>query len=94
MANDREKRELVRKVSDLVSRRYGGSYAAAFRHYARQGGGDDKSVDREELMLLLDDADVGNRITRGMWADGVIKAVDHSGDGKISYEEFESVIRG
>lgn len=93
MANDREKRELVRKVSDLVSRRYSGDYAAAFRHYAGQGG-DNKSVDREELMQLLYDADVGNRITRSMWADGVIKQVDRSGDGKISYDEFERVIRG
>jgi Ca2+-binding EF-hand superfamily protein len=93
MASQRDKQELVRKVSDLVGRRYGGNYEAAFRDYGGRKG-DNKTVDREELMELLYDADVGNRITRGMWADGVIKEVDRDGDGKISYSEFEAVIRG
>ncbi len=92
MASEKDKKMLVRKVSDLVSRRYGGSYEAAFRDYGGRKGGD-STVDREELMELLYDADVGNRITRGMWADGIIREIDRDGDGKISYSEFEAILK-
>lgn len=92
MAGDKEKRELVRKVRDLVQRRYGGNYESAFRDYARKRSRD-VTVDRDELMDLLYDADVGNRITRGMWADGIIRELDKDSDGRISWSEFESVMK-
>lgn len=92
MADDKNKRELVRKVSDLVDRRFGGSYEAAFQSYSRKNGNDSK-VDSGELSELLSDASVGNMITRGAWVSGIMREMDKDGDGKISWNEFESVIK-
>ncbi len=92
MADDKNKRELVRKVSDLVDRRYHGSYEDAFRFYARKGSSDGK-VDSTELTQLLADASVGNMFTRSAWVSGIMGSMDKDGDGKISWNEFESVIK-
>ncbi len=92
MAGEKEKAELVRKVSGLVSRKFGGSYRAAFDHYARKRSSD-PVVDKDELIDLLRDADVGNGMTRGFWADGIIREVDADHDGKVAWSEFERVMR-
>jgi Ca2+-binding EF-hand superfamily protein len=93
MADDANKQELVRKVSDLVMRKHGGDYRQAFDHYAAKRSGSSGAVDRQELIDLLKDADIGNRVTHGMWADGIMKELDTDKDGKISWREFESIIR-
>jgi Ca2+-binding EF-hand superfamily protein len=93
VASDSDKRELVRKVGELVRTRFGSNYQSAFQHYARKRTADPK-VDRDELYDLLDDAGVGNGITRGAWASGIIRELDKDGDAKISWSEFEAVIKG
>jgi Ca2+-binding EF-hand superfamily protein len=92
MASDKDKKELVQKVSELVRNRYGGSYESAFRHYSRSKSQDD-TVDSGELRELLSDAAVGNGITRGAWASGIIGELDKDGDGRISWREFETVVK-
>lgn len=87
--SDSNRKELVKKVSELVSRRFGGNYETAFRAYAQ---GDEK-VDSNELRDLLYDADVGNGFTRGAWVDGIIRQLDGDNDGKISWQEFQSVMK-
>jgi hypothetical protein len=48
---------------------------------------------RAELEALLKDADVGNWLTRGSWADGIIAELDTDQDGYISAAEFEAVLK-
>ena len=79
-----EEQELKDKVAALVAKDHGGDYAKAFAHYA----GADGVVDRKELVKLLKDASVGNGLTRGVWADEIIKRFDTDGSGTISDQEF------
>ena len=86
--DDDNVRELKTKVGGLVASRFAGDYKAAFKHYdADKDGG----VDKAELGHLLSDAGVGNGLTRGTWASRIIEKLDGSGDGKIEWNEFESV---
>lgn len=50
-------------------------------------------ADREELLKLLADADVGNFMTRGELASGMMKEVDADKDGSISWIEFEQKLK-
>ena len=88
---DKRKKELVKRVSDLVYGRFGGDYNAAFNHYATKSSAE-PSVDADELRELLSDAGVGNSVTRGVWVRGIIGELDRDMDGKISAAEFQSVI--
>jgi hypothetical protein len=86
-ADDDENVVLLReKIRALVARRYGNSFVALFNHYGAHG------ADHAALVQLLEDADVGNIFTRGLWADGVMKRVDANHDGLISWEEFASIV--
>jgi hypothetical protein len=42
----------------------------------------------------LKDAEIGSGLTRWAWAKGIMGEVDTSGDGAISWAEFEAVFRG
>jgi len=92
MATEEEKAELKSKVSKLVDQKYGGDWDRAFRHYAAKGGSG-SLVEKDDLLVLLEDADIGNWMTRGAWADGIIEELDSSGDGKISKPEFQKVLK-
>jgi len=82
-----EEKELVSKVKALVAKSYEGDTRKAFDAYA----GPDGEIDEDELSALLSDADVGNALTRGFWVSGIISKLDKSGNGKISWSEFETV---
>lgn len=88
-AEDPNVTELTTKVQRLVERRFQGDGRAAFDHYA----GADGQVNRDELSRLLSDAGVGNFITRGAWVSGIMERVDGNGNGKISWGEFNAVMR-
>lgn len=85
------KKELVTKVRHLVDLRHGGDFNSAFRHYANSHSADAK-VNRGELIQLLTDAGIGNSLTRGRWASGVMEEIDTDGDDKISASEFAGAI--
>jgi hypothetical protein len=87
---DENEKELKQKVGALVSSQFGGDYKKAFTHY---DGDKDGAVTKGELVQLLEDAGVGNGITRGMWAKGIIAKLDTSHDKGIQWGEFESVFR-
>ena len=89
MPSEEQKAELKQKIGDLITTRFGGDDAAAFRDYADSVG----LIDRTSLKNLLCDAGVGNSLTRGAWADGILAAVDTDRDRKISWAEFVSVFR-
>lgn len=85
-------RELMEKVGRLVQRSFGGDYRAAFDHYDASNDG---AIGRKELLRLLEDADIGGRMTRGLWADGILTKIDAehgNGDGRIQWPEFQRVV--
>ena len=90
MANEDKRREIDEKVTALVKSRFGGDYRAAFAHYDADGNG---VIDRDELKALLKDAGIGSGLTRWAWAKGIMGEVDTSGDGAISWAEFEAVFQ-
>jgi hypothetical protein len=82
-------KELREKVAKLVDEKFGGDYQAAFDHYNKNR---DTGIDHGELMDLLGDADIGNFITRGFWADGVLDFLDKKAgdkDGRVQWSEFQ-----
>lgn len=87
----KEEKELVEKVGKLVNKKFGGSYKKAFQHYDRKPK--NLEIDRKELIVLLEDADVGNWATRGTWADGIIKKMDKNGNKSIDWGEFEKALK-
>ena len=84
-----QKNELRDKVSKLVGDKFGGDYHKAFEHYDEVKDG---KISRRELAKLLGDAGIGNWLTRGAWASGIIAELDTDQDGSISQAEFESVL--
>jgi len=85
--------EIVAKISALMQKNHGGSDAAARRRlfdaYDKDGDG---HICRSELTRLLEDAGIGNALTRGFWVKGVIAKLDTDDTQTISYEEFEAVV--
>jgi Ca2+-binding EF-hand superfamily protein len=92
MASESQRRELVDKVTKLLAERFGGDCHKAFEHYDRDKK--DGRINKAELLELLKDAGVGNWLTRGVWADGILAALDADKDGAISSPEFEAVLKG
>jgi len=91
MGAESQKRELTDKVTTLINDRFGGDYHKAFEHYDSDKR--DGKINKAELGELLKDAGIGNWLTRGAWADGIIAALDADKDGTISGPEFEAVLK-
>ena len=87
---DSNERELKLKIGKLVTEKFDGDYKKAFEHYDTSRGG---SVGKSELVKLLSDAGVGNGLTRGAWASGIIDKLDANQDKAIDWSEFESVFK-
>jgi hypothetical protein len=81
-------KELKAKVGALVTSKYGGDYKTAFDHYDADK---DAGIKKDEIIKLLEDAGVGNRFTRGAWANGILKKLDKGQDGKVQWDEFQAV---
>lgn len=82
---DSNRDELLSKVQRLADARFGGSVEKLLTHYDTNK--DDK-YNRQELGRLLQDANVGNRLTRNRWIDGIFAQLDTNRDGFISRQEF------
>ncbi|MBW2525643.1 MAG: EF-hand domain-containing protein [Deltaproteobacteria bacterium] len=90
--NEEQIRELKDKFKRWIDQDFGGDWDKAFRTVANRANSVN-TINREELLWALEQAGIGNWITRGMWADGIIKELDKSGDRAISEREFNSVFR-
>jgi len=86
-----EEEELKTKVKKLVGNTFEGNWRKTFDYY--------KKIDTQKAKMgpkaldqLLKDADVGSFLTRGLWVDGILKALDQNNDGLISWDEFEVIL--
>jgi len=84
-AVDSNRDELLSKMQHLADTRFMGSVEKMLVHYDKNK--DDK-YNRQELGQLLQDANVGTRLTRNRWIDGIFAQLDSNRDGYISREEF------
>src|SRR5665647_142048 len=89
---DSNETELSTKLGGLVNTKFGGDLKKAFGHY-----GDTKShepsLDKDELVEMLHDADVGNSMNRGEWATALIAKLDTNKDGEINWKDFQSMVK-
>jgi hypothetical protein len=82
--------ELANKLGALVDSQFDGDLKKAFAHYGdRQSH--DPSMDKEELIEMLHDADVGNSMNRGEWATALMAQVDPNHTGKIGWQAFAKI---
>ena len=88
-ASESDVKELKDKVSKLVKSQFGGDYRKAFDYYDVDHDG---GVNAAEVRKLLEDAGVGNRLTRGRWVAGILEQLDTNRNGKIEWKEFQDGI--
>lgn len=81
--------ELKTKIAALVRDSFGGDYKKAFGYYDP----DQDGIGSDELSQLLEEADVGNVFTRSSWVAGILDKVDTDQDGRISWAEFEQILK-
>lgn len=82
-SNNRKK--LIEAVTALVEDQHGGDWRKCFDKYDTDRDG---RINADEVHQLLAEAGIGNWWTRENWVKGVMKAMDTSADGKISWVEF------
>lgn len=85
VAMDSEANEVITKVQNLVKAKYAGDYVKAFTAYDLDHNG---KLGHRDVSKLLEDAGVGNWLTRGTWASGVISELDLDHDGAVSPSEM------
>jgi Ca2+-binding EF-hand superfamily protein len=90
VASPTQEAELRSKLEAHVRDQFGGDYERAFRATDADGSG---QINRRELSALLGNAGVGNALTRGAWADGVMDHFDSNRNGGISWNEFQGGLR-
>lgn len=82
---DAQANEVIAKVKALVATKYNSDYMAAFKSYDLDHNG---RLGHKDVGKLLDDCNVGNWLTRGVWATGIINQLDKDRDGTISIPEL------
>lgn len=82
---DARAQEVISKVQALVKSKFNGDYLAAFTHYDLDKN---QKLGHKDIVVLLGDCGVGNVLTRGPWASGVITQLDKDGDGAVSIPEL------
>ncbi len=85
--------ELVTKVKMLLQARMGRDDITALRegfeaYDCNQSG----CLEPEELQRVLEDADIGNKFTRGMWVKGILARLDRDRDNALSWDDFSQVL--
>lgn len=85
--------ELITKVKKLITDRHGVDDAAALRNtfeaYDRNQTG---RLEPDELTRVLEDAGIGNKLTRGMWVKGILTALARDCRDALSWNDFASAV--
>lgn len=87
-SDDRNREELIGKLKTLSDKR-SESPEQMFHAYDRDKSG---GLNARELEKMLEDARVGNGITRGSWVSGIFEKVDKDRDKKLTLDELAGVI--
>ncbi|MFO0744949.1 MAG: EF-hand domain-containing protein [Myxococcota bacterium] len=86
--------ELITKVKKLVTDRHGVDDHAALRNtfeaYDRNRTG---CLEPEELSRVLEDAGIGNKLTRGMWVKGILSRLAREANDALSWNDFASAVQ-
>ena len=85
--------ELVTKVRQLLVKRCGNDDSGALREsffaYDKNRTG---HLEPEELQQVLEDAGIGNKLTRGMWVKGILARLDHAKKNALSWDDFAPML--
>lgn len=85
--------ELVTKVRQLLVKRSGsddlGALRASFFAYDKNRTG---HLEPEELHEVLEDAGIGNKLTRGMWVKGILARLDSAKKNALSWDDLVPVL--
>ena len=82
--DDPRAKEISKKLTRYVNDSYNGNYEEAFQYFDKNGDG---FIDRGELVKALKEINIGNSLTRGLWADGILKKLAGP-NGKISQKQL------
>ena len=85
--------ELITKVRMLLVKQHGSDDVASLKKgffaYDRNGSG---RLEAEELTNVLEDAGIGNKLTRGMWVKGILARLDRDRDNALSWDDFSPLL--
>lgn len=85
--------ELITKVKKLITDRHGvddqRALRSTFEAYDRNGSG---RLEAEELTRVLEDAGIGNKLTRGMWVKGILSKLAREASDALSWNDFASAV--
>lgn len=85
--------ELITKVRQLLVKQHGSDDVASlkksFYSYDRNRTG---RLEVEELTVVLEEAGVGNKFTRGFWVKGILARLDTDRDDAISWDDFSGLL--
>lgn len=82
------KEQVIAKLKRLCAERFGDDAKRMFDNYAVN-----ENIDRNGLLKVLEEADIGGRFTRGIYATKVMEEIDKNNDGLISFVELSIVSR-
>ncbi len=88
-----EERALAIKLRAFVIARKGAFTSDALRSmFDEYDANHDGRISKPELDTLLDDAAIGNRLTRPLWVLAVMHKLDTNSDKHIDWQEFSSAL--
>lgn len=89
-----EQQELIEKIEALLQKKFSATDEDSMKKlFLAYDANNDGKIDKDELMKLLKDADVGNTFTRGAWVKGVLEQLDRNADKAISWDEFKAATK-
>lgn len=87
-----EQEQLIDGITTYLDQNYGDRSPVAMRKlFDRYDVDHDGKISKQELGRLLQDIDIGNTFTRGVWVRGILDKVDTNADKAISWDEFQTV---
>lgn len=85
-----DEEQLSRKVNELADKRFGGHTTANIRElFLSYDANGDGCASKKEVRKLLEDAGIGNGLTRGMWVDGIFGKLDADKNNCITWDEYK-----
>jgi len=85
--------ELITKVKKLITDRHGvddhSALRSTFEAYDRNRSG---RLEAEELSRVLEDAGIGNKLTRGMWVKGILARLAREASDALTWNDFAAAV--